>query len=612
MSKIVFPSGYAAKKGWRTKLEPLRGVKIFSNYIEVEDLSDINAMFLAEVVLDSQTKPSPEIQSWINQSFSLFGRNYLLNTAVEPVQMETFQGIAEDITIKPHQLAGVESILRMRKGWLGDDLGAGKTLMSLAAAIEGDQLPCLAVVKPTTSGKWQKEQQKFFPNHTSVILQGETPYDVEPHNFYIIGYSVLPHWQKQLATMGIKSFVFDEAHKLCDFKTQQSKAAKALTKDADEENIILLITTTPLKKGPFQMWQHLNILDIVKEFGGNYNKFGDLFCDRQKKYGRWDMSGTTNPQHLHDLIMSKRMVRRLKHSYLPPEVANNCGVEQMDFICYLSNEDYDEYLKLKDKSDEEVVDLLSKYLECDPELVPEHEKSKIISKVLGRKKFMLKLGRGEFGKQKNDKGEFEENHAKFTKTHMLGQFLNAKKLTYILDWLEDFNEEQPDDKIIVFARSRDMQRALAGKPLDEKQVREFPFPKKELTRAKKLAEKMGAETIFAVQDQGIEGIDESIERFQTDPSCRMIVVSMGNVESHTLTAAWYILWADLPYNRSDEAQGEGRAAGRVNDPHGAFSWRTVVCGPNGEETVDHNLVSNIAESAIATSAILDGKIEKNG
>lgn len=614
---ITFPSGYASQQGWTDKYKKINGLTLYSDRILIEKDSPLISLFLAEVILDKNTQVNPKYEAKIKTQLKELAEGYLANTGVQPQNLDTLKGLNPNLSARPHQLSGVESILRLRKGWLGDDLGAGKTLMSLASAIEGNQLPCVCVVKPTTAGTWKKEQEKFFPEYSSVILQGETPYEVEPHDFYIIGYSVMQYWVDYLNDLRCKAFVFDEAHKLSDFRTFQSKAAAQLTKDLEPENIVLLITTTPLKKGPFQMWHHLNILSLVKEFGGNYNKFGDIFCDRQKKYGRWDMSGSTNLDHLHDLLVSTYMVRRLKSSYLPKEISELCGVEKNLYECNLTEKEFKKYSKLQQESDEEILSVLEESLEVDRNLVPDGKIEEVKRKLLGRKKFLLALGDGKIrikpkkeDQEKKEQEKSQENHARFTRTHMMGSYLSSIKLSRVLDFIENFNEEQPDEKIIVFARSRDMQRALAGVELDEREVREFPFPKKEIKRAAKLAKEMNTKTIFAVADQGLEEISEAIESFQTDPKVRMIVVSMGNVESHTLTAGWYILWADLPYSRSDEAQGEGRAAGRVNDPHGAFSWKLVMNGPNGEPTVDHNFLNNIQNSKEVTDAVLDGNMLK--
>ena len=69
MGTIVFPSGYAVKKGWRTKFEHLQGVNVSYNSIETTGMTDLNLVFLAEAIMDDHTRVSPDLMD-------LFVRRY--------------------------------------------------------------------------------------------------------------------------------------------------------------------------------------------------------------------------------------------------------------------------------------------------------------------------------------------------------------------------------------------------------------------------------------------------------------------------------------------------------------------------------------------------------
>ena len=88
----------------------------------------------------------------------------------------------------------------------------------------------------------------------------------------------------------------------------------------------------------------------------------------------------------------------------------------------------------------------------------------------------------------------------------------------------------------------------------------------------------------------------------------MIVISIGSaLEGHTLTAAWHVAWAELPWTASGEHQGIGRVWGRSNDPHPATSWR-LLGGDSG--TTDYRVKAIIEKKANRANTLIDGDVWK--
>jgi SWI/SNF-related matrix-associated actin-dependent regulator 1 of chromatin subfamily A len=95
----------------------------------------------------------------------------------------------------------------------------------------------------------------------------------------------------------------------------------------------------------------------------------------------------------------------------------------------------------------------------------------------------------------------------------------------------------------------------------------------------------------------------AVDRFQTDPDCRVIIVSMmaGGL-GFTLTAASHMLIVELPWTPKDLDQAEGRSYGRMSDVHGLNAYYVHADG-----TIDDEMAETIAAKRVISTAIQDGK-----
>jgi SNF2 family DNA or RNA helicase len=96
----------------------------------------------------------------------------------------------------------------------------------------------------------------------------------------------------------------------------------------------------------------------------------------------------------------------------------------------------------------------------------------------------------------------------------------------------------------------------------------------------------------------------NVDRFQTDPDCTVIVVSLmkGGV-GFTLTAASHMLVVELPWVPKDLSQAHGRAYGRVNDAHGLNAYHLLAPG-----TLDERVAEILERKLRVTTAVQDGEV----
>lgn len=93
---------------------------------------------------------------------------------------------------------------------------------------------------------------------------------------------------------------------------------------------------------------------------------------------------------------------------------------------------------------------------------------------------------------------------------------------------------------------------------------------------------------------------EIIEEFQR-PDSRLKFLVTNILEGLTMTAAWTTIFNDLWWTPKDHRQAEGRAFGRVNDPHSGNSYYI-----QNENTIDEFIVALLEKKLATFKEVIDG------
>jgi SWI/SNF-related matrix-associated actin-dependent regulator 1 of chromatin subfamily A len=102
--------------------------------------------------------------------------------------------------------------------------------------------------------------------------------------------------------------LLDEAHKIKELKSQRSRCVHALS----FEHVIML-SGTPMLNRPVELYSLLNLLNPVEWY--DWFKFCLRYCDAQKNYFGWDMTGASNLEELKGRLQNY-MIRRTKQEVL--------------------------------------------------------------------------------------------------------------------------------------------------------------------------------------------------------------------------------------------------------------------------------------------------------
>lgn len=230
-----------------------------------------------------------------------------------------------------HQEEGIKFLLSRNGCILADDMGLGKSMQSIIAAIESGAKKILVVCPSSTKINWEREINVFCDDTT--IIDGKKFSDAK---FTIINFDILKNFHslvkkgkesetpiihRHLAEAGYDLCIIDEAHYL---KNNDSIRGKIMVELVVKHNIekVWLLTGTPVANRPMDFF---NLLKIIKSpIAQNWQHYATRYCEGRKffrtlKNGQkrqiWLTDGASNLEELSS--KTKNIVlRRLKTEVL--------------------------------------------------------------------------------------------------------------------------------------------------------------------------------------------------------------------------------------------------------------------------------------------------------
>jgi superfamily II DNA or RNA helicase len=244
-------------------------------------------------------------------------------------------GLAGGMALKPQQYPVVRFALQHRRVLIGDDMGWGKTVSSLAAAAADGAWPAVVVCRPSLTLNWAAEITRFFPALAVYQASGVTPQPVPPGtDVIIIGSAALAAkprgtgdggtefgWVKTLAAAGPKALIIDEGQDTKERSANRSRACEQLAAAViARDGLVLDLTGTAILNRPRELCQQLSILGRIGEFGGP-KAFLWRYCLSETNQWGASYNGARNLIELHDRLRAWGiMIRRADDAALglPP------------------------------------------------------------------------------------------------------------------------------------------------------------------------------------------------------------------------------------------------------------------------------------------------------
>jgi SWI/SNF-related matrix-associated actin-dependent regulator 1 of chromatin subfamily A len=446
------------------------------------------------------------------------------------------------LSYRPYQRGGIAYAMEHPNTLIGDEMGLGKTIQALGLVNASPDIKSILCVVPASLRlNWDRESKKWLTREFNIFVVEETK-DVIPDTatMVIVNYELIrgrrrddpngamaPNGKKlriiqgspihaQLMARNWDILVVDECHRLKDPKSLQAIAVLGSPGNKkkgevpvrglkDQAGRNLFMTGTPFLNRPVEM--HPILAALAPEEFGNFFVFAKRYCQaHQDERGHWDFTGSSNLGELQERLRSTIMVRRLKKDVLtdlPPKRRQ---------VILLPSDGAAKAVAAEAKAwamhEERLATLRSEadYAHASGDTVA-YKAAVEALKAAGR------TGFDEIAKERKN--------------------VAIAKLPKVIEHIEDAFE-QGIGKIVLFCHHHAVGNAL---------VAHFGAAAVKLTGE-----------VTSNKDR-----QEAVDRFQTDPSVKLFVGSIGAAGvGHTLTAASTVIFAELDWVPANVNQAEDR------------------------------------------------------
>lgn len=219
-------------------------------------------------------------------------------------------------TMRPYQEEGVKFLLSRKKAILASEMGSGKSMTAIVAALEDEYKKILIISPASVKSIWEKELQLFVPEDDITIVSGSKWKD---NRFTIINYDILDNFYEiptevvkkrelevdengnghyvyvdktvvsrkkdviqtamdnsQLFQSKFDLIIIDEAHRLSNNTSGRFKIVSDLVKRSCPRGIYEL-TGTPITNRPINFFNLLKIIDAP--VARNWEHYVKRYCD---------------------------------------------------------------------------------------------------------------------------------------------------------------------------------------------------------------------------------------------------------------------------------------------------------------------------------------------
>eukprot|EP00924_Labyrinthula_sp_SR-Ha-C_P005330 augustus_masked-scaffold_1-processed-gene-28.42-mRNA-1 protein AED:0.27 eAED:0.36 QI:0/-1/0/1/-1/1/1/0/900 len=205
------------------------------------------------------------------------------------------------IKYRTYQIEAIQQVKELNAHGLNsllfDDLGLGKTLMSLSMALNqigSDRNNSILVVCPRVLlHHWFLEAKKFFPDQLLVLVE-ENRRSAEQflplltktqrQTLFIISYNSVSRLEidfNRTLKGRIGYLILDEAHHLRNPGTKRYKKISALRQKCD---YIVLLTATPFHNNILDIFAYMNLIHPYYLCAGSIKNFNDVYVKPIQKY----------------------------------------------------------------------------------------------------------------------------------------------------------------------------------------------------------------------------------------------------------------------------------------------------------------------------------------
>ncbi len=451
----------------------------------------------------------------------------------------------------PYQRAGIAYALGRKGTLIGDEMGLGKTIQAIGIVNADPAIRKVLVISPKSlTLNWVREFRRWSVRHLTI---GMTP---GTSDIVVVSYETAKKHEQSLS-LEWDLLVVDEAHLIKNPKAQRTKTVHAIAKAAKRR---IALTGTPIANRPIELFSILSL--VAPE---EWDKGGKGFFPFAKRYagayrGRfgWDFRGASNLPELQERLRSTCMIRRLKKDVLtelPAKRRQVIEVETNGASAAVKRE-----AEAWSRHEHEIT-----ALRAEVELARAADSTDVYASAVARLQ--------------------DRTRAAFTEMSLMRHETAVAKAPKVVDFVREALEDN-DSKVVVFAHHKDVIEILTTGLAD-----------------------LGA--VQLVGDTALEDRQRNVERFQSDPLCRVFVGSITAAGvGITLTAASHVVMAELDWVPGNVTQAEDRCH-RIGQTQSVLIQHLVLDG-SVDARMAHVLVAKQAvadkglDLAVAREPVLPG------
>jgi len=325
---------------------------------------------------------------------------------------------------------------------IGDDMGLGKSLSSLACAAinnidDSVTVTCPAIARLT----WRDEIQKWLPGRSFYICRKANSKkgalkeldNILSADFVIVSYNKMSVYQDVLAKRAASLFICDESQYVKNPKSQRTKASRNVCSSSE---FVYLLSGTALKNRPIELVTQLDMLGVLESGFGGEKDFLFRYCGPSNNGYGWSFNGASNLDELHKRLRETCMVRRLKDDVmkqLPKKLRMRIPVEISNRKEYnKANNDFAATIREQVKHEAEES--------ADQEKLTGDKRKAFIERYLSAR--VEKAAKAEL----------------FVHVNLLRKLVATGLQEAACEWIEDFCES--GNPLVVFAYHQDQQKNI--------------------------------------------------------------------------------------------------------------------------------------------------------
>jgi hypothetical protein len=206
----------------------------------------------------------PELQGEVDILPALDAASVRAGAAVELELLSAAEDGRVDVDgvagpLRPFQGAAVDYALRVRRTFLSDEPGLGKT-------IQAGAYPALIVCPASLRLNWLRAAERWLPHRTRGGLAGGDR--IADQEIAVASYDVVHTLVDGATAEPPRALVLDESHFCKNPAARRTRAVTEIAGALDPEAIVLLLSGTPVLNRPEELAPQLRILDRLDAIGG--------------------------------------------------------------------------------------------------------------------------------------------------------------------------------------------------------------------------------------------------------------------------------------------------------------------------------------------------------